>query len=262
MASGTQIRYRCWNPDDASLPALLFVHGFRAHSRWWDFIAPSFTDRYRVLALDMSGMGDSGFRPHYTVELFSQNILQVIEDARLAPATLVGHSFGGARVMRFCADYPDLVSRAVVLDSMVHFSAETLRASGSAGRPTPYPDRASILARYRLSPEQLAEPYLREYVARHSIREVPGGWRWKFDPSLPLGTSETNGTAILDRIRVPFHYVCGELSAIVTPELRGIIGTALPPGYGSGPIVIRGAHHHLMLDQPRLLIETLRAILC
>jgi hypothetical protein len=66
MAEGARISYRGWNADDVSKPPLLFVHGHRGHNRWWDFIAPYFRDRFRVFALDLSGMGDSGHRPSYT----------------------------------------------------------------------------------------------------------------------------------------------------------------------------------------------------
>ena len=56
-ADGTRIHYASWNAGDTGKPGLLFLHGFLGHSHWWDFIAPFFTDRFRVYALDFSGMG-------------------------------------------------------------------------------------------------------------------------------------------------------------------------------------------------------------
>ena len=43
-------------------PGLLLVHGNAAHAYWWSFIAPLLARDYNVAAMDLSGMGDSGWR--------------------------------------------------------------------------------------------------------------------------------------------------------------------------------------------------------
>ena len=53
----TLINYKTWgNPSN---PIIFLVHGYSANSNWWDFIAPHFCDNYYVVAIDLSGMGDS-----------------------------------------------------------------------------------------------------------------------------------------------------------------------------------------------------------
>lgn len=63
---GTRIHYLAWNAHETHKPTLLFAHGFRGHAHWWDFIAPYFTDRFRVAALDFAGMGDSSIQLRLT----------------------------------------------------------------------------------------------------------------------------------------------------------------------------------------------------
>ena len=58
---GCLIAFRQWG--DPAQPGLLLVHGGGAHSRWWDHVAPFFSGRCCVTALDLSGHGDSGRRP-------------------------------------------------------------------------------------------------------------------------------------------------------------------------------------------------------
>ena len=59
---GIPVHYLRWNAAETHKPGLLFAHGFRAHARWWSFIAPFLLDRFRIVALDFPGMGDSTAR--------------------------------------------------------------------------------------------------------------------------------------------------------------------------------------------------------
>jgi pimeloyl-ACP methyl ester carboxylesterase len=260
LFEGARIHYRCWNEQDVRKPGLLFVHGYRGHSRWWDFIAPFFTETFRVLAMDLSGMGESDHRERYALIQHGAEIRAVIEHARLAPATVVGHSYGGSRLLRLCAEDMPGVGHAVVLDSYVNFPAtDQMGQADLVGRRMPYPDRASALARFRLVPDQYAEPYLFHYIARHSLRQVEGGWLWKFDPGLPFGTPEADGPEFLQRITVPVSYVCGEHSSIVSADRAQRIVRHLARGHG--PVVIPEAGHHLMMDRPLALVASLRSLL-
>ncbi|MFQ5895121.1 MAG: alpha/beta fold hydrolase, partial [Nitrospinota bacterium] len=49
------------------LPPLLFLHGSGAHARWWDHIAPRFSDLFRAVALDLRGHGESERSKDYSL---------------------------------------------------------------------------------------------------------------------------------------------------------------------------------------------------
>ncbi len=262
---GTQIHYLAWNLADTDKPALLLAHGFRAHARWWSFIAPFLLSRYRVMALDFSGMGDSGARSHYEPLTFSRDIAGVIAHADLSRATLVGHSFGGSRVARTCVEFPEIVERAVIIDSLIRLLGVEARLP-PATEPRPknvYPTYEAARARFRLVPEQDAVPdYIRDYIAEHSLQRVEGGWTWKFDASfVPRGMHESpeENAQNLARIRCPVTYLYGDQSAVVSPPLAHAIAVQLKQG--RGPIAIPQSHHHVMLDQPLCLVTALRAVL-
>src|SRR6266849_2863167 len=81
---------------EASDRGLLFVHGGGAHANWWSFIAPYLTRDFRVAAIDLSGMGDSGRRQSYGSDIRAAEMRAVIADAGLGQRPFViGHSFGG-----------------------------------------------------------------------------------------------------------------------------------------------------------------------
>ncbi|WP_242525545.1 alpha/beta fold hydrolase [Pseudomonas fluorescens] len=263
QCSETRLHYRSWNASETEKPVLLFAHGYRANSHWWDFIAPYFVDRFRVFAMDFSGMGESGARPSYSAQAFSDDLIAVLEDG-LGPATVVGHSYGGLRTLSVCADRPDLVRQAIILDSRVRFLDEPKSAfplpPASSGRARHYSDYATIRERYRVIPAQplpIADTF--EHVAFHSIAHSPEGWHWRLDPALPFTLNEADGDTLLGRIDIPVDFVYGEESIVVEQWRAQRIAKGLR--HCRGAIGIPNSHHHLMLDQPLALVAVIRALL-
>lgn len=262
---GTPIHYLAWNLADTQKPGLLFAHGFRAHARWWSFIAPFFLSRYRVVALDFSGMGDSGARARYEPQTFSRDIAGVLEHSGLGRATLIGHSFGGARVARTCAESAELVERAIIVDSLFRLPDVEHRVPPPL-EPRPkklYATFAAARARFRLVPEQNAAPaFILDYIAEHSLKQVEGGWVWKFDEGfMPRSVIEepSEMVAMLQSIRCPVSYLYGDLSIVVSRKLAHAVVKHIP--HARGPIAIPQSHHHVMLDQPLSLVSALKALL-
>ena len=261
-SAGARVHYAAWNAADMDKPGLLFAHGFLGHSHWWDFIAPFFTEHHRVFALDFSGMGESGHRAAYTGDCFVDDleaVLGAMQGAEPAASTVVGHSFGGARLLQACTQIPHAIGHAIVLDSFAQFHGDELPAHSYSPTPAPTPDREATLARFRLLPPQPCEPCLFDHVARHSLRRVGAGWTWRFDPALREFRPKAIDPESLGRIDAPVDYVHAEASAVVSAERARRIAGALPRG--RGPITMPRAGHHLMLDQPLALIGVLRTLL-
>ena len=76
------IHYLLWpaRAGGACERGLLFVHGGGAHAHWWSFIAPYFTRDFRVAAIDLSGMGDSGRRATTARSFAPQEMRAVIAE--------------------------------------------------------------------------------------------------------------------------------------------------------------------------------------
>ena len=261
---GTPIHYLAWNLADTHKPGLLLAHGFRAHARWWSFIAPFFLSRFRVVALDFPGMGDSAARDRYEWPDFSRSIGAVIDHARLGRSTLVGHSFGGSHVAKTAHDFPDRVQRAVIIDSYIPVLGIQGRRPLMEVRPKNiYPTYEAARARFRLVPEQnIAADYILDYIAEHSLKNVPGGWTWKFDETFvprQLLPNVDDLIAMLAGIRCPTTFIYGDQSVVVSRELAHAIVSHLQQGHG--PIAVPQSHHHVLLDQPLSLIAALKAVL-
>lgn len=261
-SSGTRIHYAAWNAGDTGKPALLFAHGFLGHSHWWDFIAPFFTERFRVFALDFSGMGRSGHRASYAPDCFVDDLAAVLGAVQVpgtAAGTVIGHSFGGARLLHAYTRIPEMIGHAIVLDSYAMFRGDERHKHTYRPAPRPYPDEATALERFRLLPPQDCEPWLLDHVARHSLRRIDAGWNWCFDPALRELRSPEIDPDLLGRIDMRVDYVHAEASQVVSVERALRIVSALPRC--RGPITMPRAGHHMMLDQPLALVGVLRALL-
>ncbi|MDC1190683.1 alpha/beta hydrolase, partial [Gammaproteobacteria bacterium] len=61
ISDNHKVAYQAWgNKDQQNI--IFLVHGTGAHMKWWNPIAPQFSDEAYVLALDLPGMGDSAHK--------------------------------------------------------------------------------------------------------------------------------------------------------------------------------------------------------
>lgn len=280
-SNGCKVHYFSWG--DPSNPGVLLLHGFLAHARCFAFIAPLLADDYHVVAYDFSGMGDSGIRDAYPDHVRQQELLDMAQETGLfsdgRKPWIVAHSYGGSVGLGTIEKHHERFAGLVICDLMTlrperlasHFREPEPAASDSnAEPPAPrpnnvYPDYETAKGRFVLSPPQpVEEEYLFDYMAYHSLKQVEGGWSWKFHPSvfMQMGDLSTHMLRQTKRIadapgKVVIVY--GQQSALFDADsaeyLRECGGDHLPM------IEIPQARHHLMLDQPLAFVSTLRAVL-
>ncbi|MEQ1864835.1 MAG: alpha/beta hydrolase [Micropepsaceae bacterium] len=261
---GARIHYLRWGRRDK--PGLLLIHGNGAHAYWWSFIAPFLAREYNVAAMDLSGMGDSEPRAHYSMELFVEEELAVARDAGMfeheEPPVFVAHSFGGFATIMAGALHGEKLAGTVIVDSPVNPPDRPGGPPHRESRPHRiYPTLTEALARFRLAPEQPCEnDYIVDFIARHSLKQVDGGWTWKFDPSIWTSRFSIGDTA--ERLRTTKCRIAimrGEMSVLMPPEVGEYMFSLL--GHAAPVIEIPQARHHVMLDQPLAFVSALRALL-
>jgi pimeloyl-ACP methyl ester carboxylesterase len=263
-ATGCTLNYLLWG--DPAKPPLVLVHGGAAHAMWWSVHAPELARHYYVIAPDLSGHGDSGRRDSYPMESWADEVMAISEyEAPGRRPVLVGHSMGGLVSIVAAAVYGgERLAGAIIVDAPVRRpdpeSDEGKGGKSSFRNPKTYPDIETAMAHFRLVPEQPCEhAFLLEYIARNSLREVEGGWTWKFDPRVFLRSRKGSMRDYLAGVRCRVALMRGEFSSIVPPEtgeyMYGLLNRNAPL------VEIPQAHHHLILDQPLAFIAALRALL-
>jgi pimeloyl-ACP methyl ester carboxylesterase len=255
---GAAIAYRAWG--NSADRGLVLVHGGAAHSRWWDHIGPLLANGWRVVALDLSGHGDSDRRDSYGLDRWGREILAVVADAGITtPPVVIGHSMGGLVTLRLASLAGSRIAGAVAIDSPVRDLTPEDRAARQRRAFGPlrvYPTRTAATARFRPVPDQPVLRYIADHVAETSIRAVEGGWTWKFDPG--IFAREHFTPELLTRLDCRVALFRAE-HGIVTPQLSEVMYDRL--GRAAPVVEIPVAGHHVMLDQPIALVAALRTLL-
>ena len=256
---GADIHYLVWGEPDR--PGLVFVHGGAAHAHWWTHVAAQFARVYRIAAIDMSGHGDSDRRDRYSLEAWCDEVVTVAADADMAgPPIVIGHSMGGFVTLATAATRGDQIAGAVILDSPVRRPDPEMETGSRSqfANPKVYPDAATAIARFRTVPEQEhCEPYLMSHIAAQSLMEVDGGVTWKFDPGIflsPRSTANELLRQVTCRIAL-FRAEHGLVTADIGAYMYEQLGRVAPV------IEIPQAGHHMILDQPLLVVMAIRTLL-
>jgi pimeloyl-ACP methyl ester carboxylesterase len=103
-------------PRDA--PALVLIHGLGANgARDFDPILPALSQRYRVLAFDLPGLGRSDHANEaYAPSRYARMVHTLIAEHFGKPVLVVGHSLGAAVALELAGRYPESVARLALLD--------------------------------------------------------------------------------------------------------------------------------------------------
>jgi pimeloyl-ACP methyl ester carboxylesterase len=115
--NGARLHYLDYGGDG---PPAVLHHATGFHAWMWAPIAAVLTRRYRVLALDARGHGDSEKpRSGYRWDGFMADLVAFIETLRLGRVLGVGHSLGGSTTSGAAAERPDLFAALALLDPIL-----------------------------------------------------------------------------------------------------------------------------------------------
>ena len=119
-------------------PPLILVHGYLASHTSWDAVFAPLAARFRVIAPDLPGFGDSEKPPAarygYTAAAFAESLVDLIAALDVNRASVIGQRMGATVALTMAIAYPDLVEKLVLVS------------------PDLYPRRASAWQRAATAP--------------------------------------------------------------------------------------------------------------
>lgn len=183
LHGGPTLNYREWGRPDAAV--VLLLHGLTSSSLGWRNVAPALGDRFRVIALDARGHGDSEWTRDYSFELMRDDVVRFMEQVGIVAAIVVGHSMGAVTAYELAATRPEVI-RLLVLEEM------------------PPPDPANPPKPIPRKPELGADYDWRALIAVLRWRNAPPPIWWEYASQIQANTlvlGATNSHLPQDRLR-------------------------------------------------------------
>jgi pimeloyl-ACP methyl ester carboxylesterase len=251
LETSPRLHYLEWNPGGDE--TLVMLHGNSANAWWWEPMVALMPARFRMIAIDLRGHGDSEWvRPAaYRPVDYAADLARLIEECRLERPVAVGHSMGAVAVLAFTQHYPDRARAAVAIDVAVtssHSRDRYLRRLRALPTVT-YPDLETAKARFRLMPTEgdVRAGILAEIAEKSLGRTGDGRYTLKFDRESFFGGDGIDVLGAIRAARVPLLLIRGALSRIMSAEGAR---HALESNPHARLAVVAGAHHHLPLERP------------
>ncbi|MCU7829753.1 MAG: alpha/beta hydrolase [Candidatus Thiodiazotropha sp. (ex Myrtea sp. 'scaly one' KF741663)] len=238
---GTPISYEIQGSGQTTL---VFIHGWSCDARYWRMQRPVFSNKYRVVTLDLAGHGHSGLnRSRYTMRAFGEDVQVVVEATESEQVILIGHSMGGAVIAEAARLMPKRVKGLIGVDTLGNIE---------------YPLTAEEY-------EQMAAPLKADFKngSRQFVKPMilPGT-----DPALEEWilsdmASAPSSVALSAMEEMMSQYISGEAAKIfeeIPVPVISVNADLWPIDYEANrrhmtsydAIILKGADHFLMMNRP------------
>jgi pimeloyl-ACP methyl ester carboxylesterase len=227
--NGLRLHYLDWGGTGRPL---ILVHGLDRHAHTFDHIAPHFTSRFRVIAVDLRGHGESAWDPEarYTVEDYVRDMEGLVEQLQLRDIVIWGNSTGGRVAQVYAGLHPDRVSHVISEDvgperpRQIADNYERRVKAEQAG----WASEAEVIAQVRKANPGMPDANVTTYVRHGTRKNSEGRIIWKRDPNVVRGFVVTDLWAAVSKISMPALYIIGGRSAIVPAETQEKLRATLP----------------------------------
>ncbi|MGD0591175.1 MAG: alpha/beta hydrolase [Bacteroidota bacterium] len=103
--------------------SIIFIPGFACSGKVWDETKIFYETKYTCYILTMAGFAEVPPQSQPTFQNWEKAIAAYIQQNKIDKPIIVGHSLGGGLAMALAADYPDLISKIIVVDALPCLSA-------------------------------------------------------------------------------------------------------------------------------------------
>jgi pimeloyl-ACP methyl ester carboxylesterase len=249
--------------EDGKGSAVVFLHAGVCDKRMWRDQMTAFADRYRVVAYDRRGFGET----RYQEETFSHmnDLRAVLDELKIEQACLVGCSQGGRFSVDFALAHPKRVSKLVLVAPAI----------GGAPQPEEMPPEIEILLEQAEQAQDQKHYDLVNQIEAHLWLDGPRSQEGRVQGSardlflrmniIPLksaspgkDTPTKDSFRRLKEIAVPTLIVWGDLDFPHLQERCAVLGKRIK---SSKSEMIPGTAHLPNLEQPKKFNALLEAFL-
>jgi pimeloyl-ACP methyl ester carboxylesterase len=247
--NGTRIHFQIEGEGEP----LILIPGLGLDYTYYQLGVPAMSAAARTIAVDPRGVGRSDKDPHetYSVEIWADDIAELITALGYDDAHVLGTSLGGAIACSLAVRHPEKVRSLIAVGAFTE-----LNRSVEMGE-----EMADFIALWIMTPQFLESEHGRQVEAniRAGVqRNSPETYVAFLDAILRLGRRESAGqpqplTAALSKITVPTLVACADNDHFIPAELSKVIHAAIPH---STFTEIPGGGHIPFIEAPDLIAST------
>ena len=260
--NGLRFHYRDW--DNPGAQPLVLLHGFTSHARGWDTVARAMRDRFRVLALDQRGHGETEWAADYAPERMVEDIDAFVRELGLRRFALLGLSMGGRNAYTYTALHPEEVERLVIVDIGPDIMPEGMaRIQAGVQAPDVFDDPEDAVRAARAANPRAPEDELRHRILNNLMRRDDGRWTWRYDKALraegrPPRPDAAAVWELLPRITCPTLLVRGAESDVLSRETAERMVQTIP---NCRLVEVPDCGHSVSLENPSGFLAAVRPFL-
>ena len=250
-------------------PRIAFLHGLFGQGRNWSQIAKALAGPdgtgARSTLVDLPDHGRSPWSQEFSFEGYAASVADTLRGIDAGASwVVVGHSLGGKTAMLLALEYPELVSRLVVVDIAPKSYGSLERFSGYIEEMQRLPlgelaNRGDAEARF-----EEPDPGVKAFLLQN-LRRDGDSWRWQANVEL-FAADAARGTgsviadwpetaAALPPFAGPVLWIAGSDSPYITdqdlPSMRAMFPKVRQ-------LTVKGATHWVHTDSPEVVVEALR----
>jgi pimeloyl-ACP methyl ester carboxylesterase len=235
-----------WDEQGSGEP-LLLIMGLSYPSYMWHRSRPVLAKRYRTIALDNRGVGQSDAPPGvYSIALMASDAAAVLDAAGVETAHVFGVSMGGMIAQEFTLQYPKLV-RSLILGCTTMGGPHAVQAEPAA---------LQTLMRPGMTPEESKEaiiPFIYDAATPRERIDEDMAIRMKWYPTLQGYAGQLQGIlgweaySRIAQITAPTLVIHGETDRLIPSANAQLIAERIP---GAKVVLVPRAGHIFETDQP------------
>ena len=243
---------------DASLPAIVFIHGAMHDHSVWTLLARWFAHHgHGVLAPDLPGHGQSAGPPLESVEAIAEWLLALLDAAGVDSAVLIGHSMGSLIALEAAARAPARTERLVLVGTAYPMAVSAALLEAAENDPYAAIDSVNALSFSTLAGKpSYPGPGMWLHGANRMLQrrmQAAQGEANLFLTDFRACDRYGHGLEAAARVACPTTFVLGDRDQMTSPKLTAPLAEAL-----RARIVTLPSGHSLMSETPDALLAAVR----
>ncbi len=239
-------------------PTIILIHGIAQTCHSWDFISLGLSEKYRVIALDLRGHGDSEWAPdkNYNIEAYSDDLHKIIEKLNLNNFILIGLSIGGKTCFTYASQHLEKIRALAIVDA----APENIQAGyKNMSKFMKQKDELDSIDEFidrilKYNPRRSRQQAKGSII--HNIKQMENGkWTWKYDsffrtPQKHIQNPDKIAKTLwsrLEKVMCPTLIVRGAQSDLVASEITEKMSNIMN---NATIVTVKNAGHLVPGDNP------------